>query len=191
MWQSIRIDERCKKMALRGKRKRKKANRGAMSGARNTNEGKRGSGRGVTNTKTKRENTQNRKPKKNPITPGGAAALITTKERAKNSVSTMAHRKAFLTTPPCVPNPNTRACAWARVRYTKRERKEKRKQEEREKRREKEKKRRKKKGHKKERRNIKEEREKKRVRRTKENRKQREVGHINARVRYPPTPPKS
>ena len=34
-----RIDERGKKMALRGKRKRKKAKRGAMSDARNTNEG--------------------------------------------------------------------------------------------------------------------------------------------------------
>ena len=54
-----RIDERGKKKALRGKRKRKKAKRVAMSDTRKTNEGKGGSGRGVTDTKTKRENAQN------------------------------------------------------------------------------------------------------------------------------------
>lgn len=54
-----RIDERGEKMALRGKRKRKKAKRGATPDARNTNGGNGGSGRGVTGTKTKRKNTQN------------------------------------------------------------------------------------------------------------------------------------
>ena len=91
-----RIDERGKKMALRGKRKRKKAKRGATPDARKTNDEKRGSGRGVTDTKTKRKNTQNPGTKQtaNNAERGGGSDNHK-KERAKNSVSTMAHRKAF------------------------------------------------------------------------------------------------
>ena len=91
-----RIDERGKKKGLRGKRKRKKAKRRTTPNTRNINEGDGGSGRGVTDTKTKRKDTQNRETNKQPITPDGAAALITTKKNAqKNNDSTMAHRKAF------------------------------------------------------------------------------------------------
>ena len=139
-----------------------------MSDTRKTNEGKRGQRSrryGHKNKEGKHTGPETKQTANNAERGGGSDNH---KRTYKNSVSKTAHRKAFLTTPPCVSNPNTRACAWARVRYTKREMKEKRKQEEREKRREKEKKRRKKKGHKKERRNIKEEREKKRGRRTKE-----------------------
>lgn len=83
-------------MALRGKRKRKKAKRVATPNARNTNEGNGGSGRGITDTKTKRKNTQNPGTKQtaNNAERGGGSDNHK-KERAKNSVSTMAHRKHF------------------------------------------------------------------------------------------------
>ena len=78
-----RIDERGEKMALRGKRKRKKARRGAAPAQEIQTRGNGGNGRGVTYTKTKRKDAQNRKPNKQPTTPNGAAALITTQRTHK------------------------------------------------------------------------------------------------------------
>lgn len=145
-----RIDERGEKMALRGKRKRKKAKRGGSTCARNTNEGNGGqrSRRYRHKNKEERHTEPGTEQTANNAGRGGGSDSHT-KNAQKNSFSKTTHLQAFLTTPPCVSNPNTRAYAWARVRYTEREMKEKRKQEEREKRRERRKGKKKEKGHKK------------------------------------------